>query len=258
MKKQWKQVLIIILACLCLFALAKQNDNDAITQRYLIASTIMRSDTSKNGHAIAFLNYGDTVIKKEQCGKYTKINYKNKDGYIKSEYLKNEKPKPICKEDGFVYTIVVDIVNEQLAKVDNKILDKFEEDGFSIYATEEDLTERFNLAKNDGHVLGFTSYKTSRILIGNSVHDAYYSTLHELGHWIDYDFDFTSDSKLFQYIYRKEKNVFEKTFDYTITDASELFADGFFHYIDNTNKLKETCPCLYYYLDAVYLMEKTF
>lgn len=256
MRKRLRDVWILILVCMGLFAYI-HNENTQRTN-YITAYTIMRADTYENSHALAYLQYGDPVLVKQKFGTYAKIKKNGEVGYVQTTYLKNEKPKPICKEDGFVYTIVVDIVNEQLAKVDNKILDKFEEDGFSIYATEEDLSERFNLAKNDSHVLGLTSYKTSRILIGNSVHDAYDSTLHELGHWIDYDFDFTSDSKLFQYIYRKEKNVFEKTFDYTITDASELFADGFFHYIDDANMLKETCPCLYYYLDVVYFMEKTF
>ena len=256
MRKRVKDVCILVIVCIGLFAYMC-NENTPQTN-YIIASTIMRTDTYENSHALAYLQYGDSVLVKQKFGTYAKIEKNDEVGYVQTTYLKNEKPNPICKEDGFVYTIVVNIVNEQLAKIDNTILDKFETDGFSIYATEEDLSKCVKNTKKEEHVLGLTSYKTSRILIGNSVHDAYDSTLHELGHWIDYDFDFTSDSKLFQWIYKKEKKQFEKTFDYIITDASELFADGFFHYIDDAKMLKETCPCLYYYLNTVYFIEKTF
>lgn len=71
---------------------------------------------------------------------------------------------------------------------------------------------------------------------------------HEIGHFIDFQRNFPSDSWRFSRIFEKEKNYLLKeqisldSYVYSISDKQEYFAESFANYMDHSLKLKSIAP----------------
>lgn len=128
-------------------------------------------------------------------------------------------------------------LNEQLNKVPKKVLDTFKKEGWNIYITGENLAQTHFEGKYKS-VQGLTSYSYKQILIEDRPEAVRESTIHELGHYVDYHFNFISGSDEFKNIYNKEVETFKSniTNSSCVRSEKEFFAEMFYYIYTNPSK----------------------
>lgn len=157
-----------------------------------------------------------------------------------------------CQKDGNVSDAIVEIVNQQLSLLPSNLQNAFIADGWSIYVTDIDLDKTYYGGKY-GQVMASTNYEEQRILIESRTDAAYESPIHETGHWFDYYVGFPSCTEEFASVYAAEKDVFIRSYGSTcVSDTLEFFAEGFWQYIVNPDKLKTVSPELYLFIHDQY------
>ena len=98
-------------------------------------------------------------------------------------------------------------------------------------------------------VLGTTQYADKKIYIANTSQAATESTIHEVGHFVDYSNGFLSDQEKFKELYLSEVRIYIKAYDAVcVRDRKELFAEVFWQYLTNPSKLQLETPGLYFYM----------
>ena len=104
------------------------------------------------------------------------------------------------EEDGIP---VYDTIDEELTLVPDYILDHLYDEGWSIDIADFDISERYGY---EMHVVGLTIYGEHQIWIT----DGYIrrTTIHELGHAIDFECDWASDTYEFYDLYVSEHRNF--------------------------------------------------
>lgn len=157
-----------------------------------------------------------------------------------------------CQRDGNVSDAIVEIVNQQLSLLPENLQNAFNKDGWSVYVTDVNIDQTYYEGKY-GQVMASTNYEEQRILIESRMDAAYESPIHEVGHWFDYYVGFPSYMEEFASVYAAEKDVFIRSYGSTcISDTLELFAEGFWQYVVNPDKLKTVSPELYQYIHDQY------
>lgn len=98
-------------------------------------------------------------------------------------------------------------------------------------------------------VLGTTQYADKKIYIANTSQAATESTIHEVGHFVDYSNGFLSDQEKFKELYLSEVRIYIKAYDAVcVRGRKELFAEVFWQYLTNPSKLQLETPGLYFYM----------
>ena len=130
--------------------------------------------------------------------------------------------------------------------------------GWTIYADNKKLYE---IADENGEYngtpieyLGGISFKQSKVIFLN---EEYVNTslLHEVGHAINYEYGFLSDTEEFKNIHELEKENFDCYVgdgdeEHCTKNESEYFAEAFHQYLLASDLLKEDCPATYEYIDS--------
>lgn len=128
-------------------------------------------------------------------------------------------------------------LNNELNKVPEKVINTFKKEGWNIYITGENLAQTHFGGKYSS-VQGLTSYNKKEIIIENRPEAVRESTIHELGHFLDYYFGFISDSDEFTNIYNKEVDTFKSniTNSSCVRNKREFFAETFYYMYTDSSK----------------------
>lgn len=130
----------------------------------------------------------------------------------------------------------------------NPLWNSFKKNGWHIYVTDADINQKFYQGKYST-VLGTTQYADKKIYIANTSQAATESTIHEVGHFVDYSNGFLSDQEKFKELYLSEVRIYIKAYDAVcVRDRKELFAEVFWQYLTNPSKLQLETPGLYFYM----------
>lgn len=128
------------------------------------------------------------------------------------------------------------IMYKELNKIPSSLLNSFDNSGWKIYLTGEDLASTHFDHKYKS-VQGLTNYKNKYILIEDEEYKINNSLIHEFGHYLDYSLNFVSNSDEFIKIYNDEVYEFKNNINNPncVRDSREFFAEEFYYYIvDNT------------------------
>ena len=109
----------------------------------------------------------------------------------------DESNSEIAEKDGTVDNSNIHIVNSELKKIPESIMEQFQKNGWHIYVTDTDINQKFYQGKYST-VLGTTQYADKKIYIANTSQAATESTIHEVGHFVDYSNGFLSDQEKFK------------------------------------------------------------
>ncbi len=157
-----------------------------------------------------------------------------------------------CQKDGSVDNSYVDIVNQQLAAIPPYIQDAFVRDQWAVYVTDMDIGQTYYPGQFD-MVMASTNYEEKRILIEDRMDAVYESPIHEVGHWFDLYLGFVSNTSDFQAVYQAESAAFIRAFGSDcVRDEMELFAEGFWYYLQNPTGLQAVSPQLYQFIHHNY------
>ena len=160
----------------------------------------------------------------------------------------DESNSEISDKDGTVDNSNIHIVNSELKKIPESIMEQFQKNGWHIYVTDADINQKFYQGKYST-VLGTTQYADKKIYIANTSQAATESTIHEVGHFVDYSNGFLSDQEKFKELYLSEVRIYIKAYDAVcVRDRKELFAEVFWQYLTNPSKLQLETPGLYFYM----------
>lgn len=114
------------------------------------------------------------------------------------------------------------IFDEELAKVPYNHLQFLYDDGWTFDLTDEDFGSRYGYSVS---ICGLTIYRERTIYIRADEWSIHRSAIHELGHALDYEFDWASETDEFNNIFNKER--------YNFTDCVSI-GDG--HEISDVNE----------------------
>lgn len=160
----------------------------------------------------------------------------------------DESNSEIAEKDGTVDNSNIHIVNSELKKIPESIMEQFQKNGWHIYVTDADINQKFYQGKYST-VLGTTQYADKKIYIANTSQAATESTIHEVGHFVDYSNGFLSDQEKFKELYLSEVRIYIKAYDAVcVRDRKGLFAEVFWQYLTNPSKLQLETPGLYFYM----------
>lgn len=162
----------------------------------------------------------------------------------------NTKNVELFQVDGNVDYSWVEKANTEVADtLPNDMIQYICNCGWCFYVTEKDLDDTYFNGQY-GAVKGATLYDSHLIFIEDRENAIYDAVIHEIGHLYDYEHGFLSDSSEFMSIYTAESDIFKQAFNYTSYYApEEMFAEGFWKYYDEEDKLKNNCPQLYGFLE---------
>lgn len=160
----------------------------------------------------------------------------------------------ICQMDGIVDSVWLEEVEQELQDIPEGLLDEFQNQGWSMYVTDKDIDTVF-FDGMYGSVMGVTLYEDRQIYIEDRETAVRESTQHEFGHFLDYisgTSGFLSDETWFQELYWAESAAFCDEYQVTFYwDSREFFAEGFFQYFEDPERLREAAGGLYDVLDQL-------
>ena len=141
---------------------------------------------------------------------------------------------------GNVDSYYLSLLNKELNKLPSNVLNKFVNSGWHIYVTSENIAKTV-FGGQYSSVQGVTIYKEKTILISAKESCIRESTIHEFGHFIDYTYNFSSDSVAFKNIYKEEVDLFKSriTNSSCVRDEQEFFAETLYYMYKNPSKCTE-------------------
>ena len=186
----------------------------------------------------------ETMIEKEEVKDIAEPEYEISDN-VGSQYdLLMD-----IKTEGNVDSLVVERVAFELAKLPESIQQAFMDDGWTLCVTDRDLDAEY-FGGRYGRVMGTSVYPERTIYISNYESAALNSTIHEIGHWLDWHYGFGTDSEEFSKIYERENQTFIDEYNSgCVFDTKELFAEGFYRYFIDSEYLGRTVPELHEFIE---------
>lgn len=249
---KFRKAFIVLGATFIITALCATNKGFSAVQKqgFLLEDTML---TSKDGSSLYYACKGEDVTVQHIFNDGTcYVSVNNNQGYILENSITYGKVSypTICKGDG-VNKGIVDEVNKQLLIIPDNLRKLFQESGWSMVATNEDLNEKYYNGEFNS-VSGSTSYKEHEVSISDSEEAAEDATLHEFGHWFNWYLNYPSNSEVFLEIYNKENKTFYSEFNLSIHwDEREFFAEGFDRFYTDRLKLESVSPELYSYMSTI-------
>lgn len=141
---------------------------------------------------------------------------------------------------------------EQLSKLPESVMTSIVDNGWTIQLTDESLSAKYF----DGmytHVQGVTVSWEKSIWISNDTKSISESTLHEVGHYIDYINGMVSDTDAFYEVFKAERRSFVSSDGgekYAKTSTTEYFAETCKEYFVNPINLATYAPMTYGFIDS--------
>ena len=136
------------------------------------------------------------------------------------------------------------VLLNEIGKAPIHLIEKFCEDGWQISLTDENLSQKYFNGVYE-HVLAVTDSTNKAIFVENNKESIERSTLHELGHFVEYVEQRPDQSELFFDIYTQERNLFvsqEGNTTYARLSPVEYFAEAFQEIILHPYEVYETTP----------------
>lgn len=131
----------------------------------------------------------------------------------------------------------LNLMNIQINKLPENVLNRFQKEGWHIYVTTENIAKTQFGGKYKS-VEGVTDYASKQILIEDRAKAINESVIHEFGHFIDYYSKFESSSEEFKKIYEEEVETFKKNISNPgcVTNTKEFFAETIYYMYTNPSK----------------------
>jgi hypothetical protein len=123
-----------------------------------------------------------------------------------------------------------------LNKVDEVLRTKFSEDGWKLILTSADLDDLLFQGQTSG-VMGCTYFNQKVIYVNSG--DYSYCAIHEMGHFLDYESSYASQTSEFASIFSSEAS---KLTEYGQTSATEFFAEVYQYQILQKDATITSCP----------------
>lgn len=143
----------------------------------------------------------------------------------------------IAKTKGEVEQRYIDIVEEELLKLPNLLVESFIEEDWSIYVTSEDIAKTY-LNGRVKRARAVTSIARKEIIIEARDAAVYGSVQHEFGHYMGYICGEVGWTEEFAQIYYEESETLQTRIDNPgcISDQGEFFAETFSLIINEPDK----------------------
>lgn len=203
---------------------------------------IPEEETGNNGHVVS---HNDTYADKENVV-LAKLNEQTPTTAV-TDVLNG----CISAERGVSSSLYNSVVS-YYQRIPGKIRNTFEDNGWKIIISNQNLKTRFSLSAS---ALAITEYQEKIIYIDNRT-SAKKSVIHEVGHAIDFINGSLSVTSDFQEIYANEKDTFVqiwKTDENNTSTATEYFAEAFQACILEPQEISAKCSKTYNYI--YYIME---
>lgn len=145
------------------------------------------------------------------------------------------------------------LLQEELAKCPSNVLSSFYADGWQIVLTDDNLSDKY-FQGIYSTVNAVTDSTIKTIWISNNQHAIQKSTLHELGHYLDWKFGIVDATDSFKQIYEAEKKNFKLVSGssaYAKTSAQEYFGEAFHQCIVNPDGMTQNNPSTYSFIMAL-------
>lgn len=156
----------------------------------------------------------------------------------------------VVQAEGKVSTTRVNNVNAYYLGIPENVRQYLEDKGWTFICSAQSFGKRYGYT---GSILALTVYKDKVIYIDNRK-KAESAIVHEVGHAIDYSYEFTSNSQAFNDIFAVEHNnvsSFWKTHHSNTDTAVEYFAEAFQIYVQQPENLQTYCPQTYEYIQNI-------
>lgn len=132
-------------------------------------------------------------------------------------------------------------INQLRGKIDSKVITRFKNSGFTVETNPNSSVLR--------GADGVFSPSRKKIVLKANVNRVF---IHEIGHFVDRENGYISDSSEFMKIYKSEKNRFAgDNKAYAVSNNKEFFAEVFKEYSMNRSSLKKHCPKSYNFMKNV-------
>lgn len=208
-------------------------------------------------------NYYGPPYRQEYWLEYRYLQYNWYDFYKSNSQLEHKRGKLADVVEGFVlkeepveveyvyeYT-VGNIFDWELAKVPQNELQFLYDNGWEFDITGEDFGGFYGYSEN---ICGLTVYGEKTIYIKDDEWSIQRSAIHELGHALDYEFDWASETPEFYKIYDKEKYNFEDCVSigdgHEISDVNEYWASVYQNMVLNYDATYEDIPETVEYIES--------
>lgn len=153
---------------------------------------------------------------------------------------------------GAVTNSQIETIENQLSQMPSKLLKDFEENGWTLILTTDDLTLNY-AGEEDYSASGVTKTYDKTITVNTRFRSTPNTLAHEFGHFLDHQLDRVSSGEKWLRCYESEWQglyVLSRRF-HSIGTASEYFAESFSWYIERSDELKEKCPMSYEFIDKI-------
>lgn len=155
----------------------------------------------------------------------------------------------ICEADGDVDEAWLDAIDERLSAIPSGVMQAFTDDGWRIFCTDKDIASYF-YAGRFSRVKATTEYPLREIYVEDRLSAVDTAPVHEIGHYLDWHCGYVSYTATFASVYARESAAYLREFDDgSYYDEQELFANGFWKYIEEPGALADACPGLYALID---------
>lgn len=151
--------------------------------------------------------------------------------------------QPVKSNYSFLLTpenVTADILNSaenEIGVLPQNVVNAFNRDGWSINITNDNIASKY-FGGSYSNVMGATKMDSKQIIIQNKKSCVQSSVVHEMGHYIDWHFNFPSLSDEFWEIYTQEIGTFKSRIPNSsaIRDEMEFFAHTFYYSVKDPSK----------------------
>lgn len=234
---------------------------------YAIEPLNVRTGPSTNYEICDYLSTNDEVNVIGICdNNWFQILMNNKEAFVNGNYLSDEKQTtqieeqinqetieqdiPESKESKFLIETIgnvnannVNIANEKLLLLPQNAINRFKNEGWHIYVTDENLAITM-FGGVYSLVMGGTDYDNHFIKIENREEAVLYSTLHEFGHFVFFINNGFENQSIIDAYNTDVNNAQAIGITYGLDKVEEYYAEIFDLYIKNPEKANEYCPNL--------------
>lgn len=157
--------------------------------------------------------------------------------------------REVAVAEGDIDPVLLQAVDQQLAKLPAAMLDRMLAEGWVVCVTERDLAVGFDAYDT---VYGLCEPAQQTLFIAASEGAATSAPLHEVGHWLDVSCANASDTREFHDALSAANHVLLSILvDPFLENRAEQFAEVFVEYITHPEALQLLALTLYTYMDNV-------
>lgn len=220
----------------------------------VVAYSIVREKPIENSNKICTYNKGDKIkVVSKLSNSWYKVESCKNIGYVKSDSIKSTSEAFVDKDGNVIYSVKADGTIETDGDIDNSLLNyaynywyiipenvrnDFRENGWRIVITDKSLSSELDIGYE---ISGATIPSDKTIMIYGSQSCIRYALVHEMGHYIDFRYDFISKSNDFKKRYLENGNKmlnYNSNYIQASFSEEEYFAELYRAYLIGDYKIK--------------------